>query len=391
MRDVAVLGVGMTRFGNHAGKSCVELFAEAAMDAVHESAVTPRDIEALYLANCLGDFTGGQMVMAGMAAGEIGIPHSAPAVRVEAACAAGSSALYNGFLMVASGMKDLVLVGGVERALAMDTPTATRTFSMASDGRYEFFSGVTFPAVFAMLTRLYAHKYGIPLKTLKERMAMVAVKNHQHGMTNERAQFRKEITVDTVLNSFMVCDPLQLLDCCPFSDGAAAMVLAPLDVAKQYVDKPVRIAGIGMGSNGALITQKDFTIMQSRLESVKAAYDMAGITADDVDVVELHDCFTIAEIVALEMLGFYKPGEASEAAAQGETRLGGRLPVNPSGGLKSKGHPIGATGVAQGFEIVNQLRGNCGERQVEGAKIGLTDTLGGDLCTTVNAVFSVVS
>ena len=389
MREVAVLGVGMTPFGRHEGKSCVELFAEAAMDAIVESNLTPRDMEALHLANCLGDFTEGQMVMAGMAAGEIGIPHSAPAIRVEAACAAGSSAIYNAFTMVASGMKDVVIAGGVERALSMDTPLATRTFAMASDSRYEFFAGVTFPGVFGMLTRLYAHKYGIPMQQLKERMAMVAVKNHRHGFKNELAQFRKEITVDTVLNSFMVCDPLQLYDCCPFSDGAAAVVLAPMEVAKQYVEKPVRIAGVGMGSNGALITQKDFTVMQSRLEACKAAYEMADITPQDVDVVELHDCFTIAEIVATEMLGFYKYGEGSEAVEAGETSLGGALPINPSGGLKSKGHPIGATGVAQAYEIVNQLRGNCGERQVQGAKVGLTDTLGGDICTTVNTIFTV--
>ncbi len=389
MREVAVLGVGMTQFGKHADKSCVELFAQAALDAIYQSNLTPQDIQALYLANCLGDFTEGQLVMAGMAAGEIGIPHSAPATRVEAACAAGSTAIYNGFTMVASGMKDLVLVGGVERALAMDTPMATRTFAMASDGRYEFFSGITFPGVFAMLTRLYSHKYKIPLKKLKERMAMVAVKNHKNGFLNELAQFRKEITVDTVLNSFMVCDPLQLFDCCPFSDGAAAIVLAPMDIARKYVDNPVRIAGVGMGSNGALITQKDFTIMKARQEASKAAYEMAGITPQDVDVVELHDCFTMAEIVALEMLGFYKPGEASEAVEQGETSLDGSLPVNPSGGLKSKGHPIGATGVAQAYEIVNQLRGNCGARQVKNAKIGLTDTLGGDICTVVNTVFTI--
>ncbi len=389
MREVAVLGVGMTPFGKHDTKSCVELFAEAGMDALQASNIQGKDIQGLLLANCLGDFTDGQMVIAGMAAGELGIPHSAPAIRVEAACASGSTAIYNGFMMVASGMKDLVLVGGVERALAMDTPTATRTFAMASDGRYEFFAGVTFPGVFAMMARLYANKYGLPLKTLKERMAKVAVKNHANGYKNELAQFKKLIDVDTVLNSFMVCDPLQLFDCCPFSDGAAAIVLAPMETAKQYVDKPVRVAGVGMGSNGSLISQKDFTIMKARQESSKAAYDMAGITPKDVDVVELHDCFTMAEIVATEMLGFYEPGEGHEAVEAGETALDGSLPVNPSGGLKAKGHPIGATGVAQAYEIVNQLRGNCGDRQVKDAKVGLTDTLGGDFCTVVNTVFTI--
>ena len=389
MRDVAVLGVGMTPFGRHAGKSCVELFAEAAMDAIVESNITTQDVGALILANCLGEFTGGQMVMAGMAAGELALRPSTPAIRVENACASGSTAIYTGFLMVASGMKDLVLVGGVERALAMDTPMATRTFAMGSDGRYEFYSGVTFPGVFAMLTRLYSQKYGIPLKKLKEQMAMVAVKNHKNAVPNERAQFRKEITIDTVLKSFMVSDPLQLFDCCPFSDGAAAIVLAPMDIAKKYVDKPVRIGGIGMGSNRALIHQKDFTIMKARQESSKAAYTMAGISPKDVDVVELHDCFTIAEIVATEMLGFFKPGEGAEAVEKGETSMSGSIPVNPSGGLKAKGHPIGATGVAQAFEVVNQLRGKCGERQVKDAKIGLTDTLGGDICAVVNTVFII--
>nr|HID59581.1 propanoyl-CoA acyltransferase [Desulfobacterales bacterium] len=298
-------------------------------------------------------------------------------------------AIRNAFIWVASGFCDIVLAGGTERAMTMGTELATRTFAMGSDSRYEEFSGITFPGVFAMLTRLYSKKYGIPLEKLKEQMAMVAVKNHKNAVHNEKAQFRKEITMENVFSSAMICDPLQLFDCCPFSDGAAAIVLASADIAKKKVEKPVYIAGVGQGSAGALISQKDYTIMKSRVEAAKQAFKMAGLEPKDVDVVELHDCFTIAEIVAMEHMGFFEYGTGSKAVEDGKTQIGGEIPVNPSGGLKAKGHPIGATGAAQAYEIVKQLRGECGERQVEGAKVGMTDTLGGDLSSVCDIIYRI--
>jgi len=388
MRKVAVAGVGMTKFGVST-KSCIEMFAEAATEAITASNLKPGNIQALVLGNGLGDFEEGQINIAGFCANETGLPSSSPATRVEGACASASMAIREGFIWVASGFYDIVLVGGTERAMAMGTPLSTRTFGMATDCKYEEYAGLTFPSVFGMVAHLYAKKYGIPLEQLKERMAMVAVKNHKNGVHNPLAQFRKEITIDTVLKSAFIADPLQLFDCCPFSDGAAAMVLTTEEIAKKLVEKPVYITGVGQASNGALFRQKDITRIKAREASAKQAYTMAGITPKDIDVCELHDCFTIAEIVASEGLGFFDFGTASEAVEKGETSMSGRIPINPSGGLKSKGHPIGATGAAQGYEIVKQLRGECGERQVQGAKIGITDTLGGDGSTVVNIIYSI--
>ncbi len=384
MREVAVIGVGMTKFGK-SEKSNIEMFSEAAMDAMIDAGVSPKDIEAVFVGNVLGGFEEGQLNIAPFCAADVGI-NDVPATRFEGACASGSVAFRDAFLWVASGMYDIVLVGGTERALSMGTPFATRTFAMASDSRYEEFCGVTFPAVFAMIAVLYSKKYGIPLQRLKEDMALVAVKNHKNGVYNEKAQFRKEITVEDVLNSFMVCDPLQLYDCCPFSDGAAAAVLASKEKAEKLCKKPVYVAGVGQGSAGPLHTQKDITRIRAREYSAKTAYNMAGVEPKDIDVCELHDCFTIAEIVATEALGFFDFGEGAKAVREGKTKIGGEIAINPSGGLKAKGHPIGATGLAQIYEIVKQLRGECGERQVEGAKIGMTDTLGGDLSTVCNII-----
>ncbi|MDR3554864.1 MAG: thiolase domain-containing protein [Syntrophobacteraceae bacterium] len=388
MREVAVLGVGMTKFGP-TDLSIKELFAQAALEAIRESNLTSRDVQALFVGNVLGDFAEGQMNLAGFLADEIGLPPRIPATRVEGACATASIAFREAFMWVASGFYDIVLVGGVEKVSSMGTPLATRAFAMATDSHYEEFCGLTFPGVFAMLTHLYANKYGISLPTLKEQMARVAVKNHHNGAMNPLAQFQAEISMEKVLNSFMVCDPLQLYDCCPFSDGAAAVVLASREIAQARVAKPVKVLGVGQGSAGALSRQKDFTVMQSRVASARQAYKMAGIEARDIDLCELHDCFTIAEIVASECLGFFEFGQGSAAVEKGSTRIGGKIPINPSGGLKSKGHPIGATGCAQVYEIVKQLRGECGKRQVDGAKIGMTDTLGGDAGTVVNLILGV--
>lgn len=388
MRRVAVIGVGMTKFGP-SEKSQVEMFAEAAMEAITGSNIEPKDVQALFVGNVLGDFTEGQMNIAPMCGSELGLSPHTPATRVEGACASGAMAIREAIMWVASGAYDLAVAGGTERCSVMGTPLATRTFAMATDSRYEEFAGITFPGVFGMVAHLYAKKYGIPLKVLKERMAMVAVKNHKNGVGNPLAQFRKEITIDTVLNSFMVADPLQLFDCCPFSDGAAAIVLAPEDLAKKLIDKPVSVLGWGQGSGGPLYRQKDLTRIMARESSAAQAYKMAGLRPTDIDVCELHDCFTIAEIVASEGLGFFEFGRGAEAVANGESALDGRIVINPSGGLKAKGHPIGATGAAQAYEIVKQLRGECGDRQVKGAKIGMSDTLGGDLASIVNVIYGV--
>lgn len=386
MRKVAVVGVGMTKFSGKQEKTCVELFAEAAMDAINEANLKPKDIQALFLGNVLGDFSEGQGQPQAFAADYIGASNI-PANKYEGACASASAAARDAFMWVASGFYDIVLAGGTETAAKMGTPLATRTFAMGSDSRYEYPSGITFPAVFAMLAHLYAQKYGIPLEKLKQQMAQVSVNSHYYGARNPKAHFQKEITMDKVLDGFVVCQPLQLLDCCPFSDGGSAVVLASEEKAKKLTDKPVYVVGVGQASAGNLPSQKEYLPrIRSRELSAKQAYDMAGLSPRDIDVCELHDCFSIATLIALESLGFFEYGKAGEAVERGETKLGGKIPINISGGLKSKGHPIGATGTAQIYEIVKQLRGECGERQVEGAKIGMTDTLGGDGGTLCNLI-----
>lgn len=385
MRKVAVVGTGHTPFTFATEKTSIELFSEAAMDAMNEANLKPKDIQALYLGNCLGDFSEGQAMLQSYAANDIGAFHI-PATRFEGACASSALAIRDAFIWVASGYYDVVLAGGVERAASMGTPLATRTFSMFTDSHYEYPAGLTFPAIFAMLAHLYAKRYSIALEKLKEQMALVSVQSHYYGMSNPNAQFHKEISVDDVLNGFMVSSPLQLLDCCPFSDGAAAVVLVSEEKAKQITDKPIYITGIGQASSGKLSAQKDdLPRIRAREESAREAYTMAGIGPSDIDVCELHDCFSIASLIAAESLGLFEYGKAGEAWEKGETKIGGKIPINVSGGLKAKGHPIGATGAAQVTEIYHQLRGESGERQVEGAKSGLTDTLGGDgvLCTLI--------
>jgi len=387
MRKVAVVGVGETKFSGAQEKTSVELFAEAAMEALDESNLKPKDVQALYLGNVLGDFSEGQGMVQAFAAENIGC-FNIPANRYEGACASASMAVRDAFLWVASGFYDVVLAGGVERAATMGTALATRTFSMFSDARYEFPSGITFPAVFAMLAHLYSAKYGIPLEKLKEQMATVSVQSYRRGMFNPKAHLHKEVTVEAVLKAFMVSTPLQLHDCCPFSDGAAAVMLTSEEVAKKLTDKPVYIIGVGQSSSGPLANQQEYLPrLRAREISSKQAYDMAGLKPEDIDVCELHDCFSIASLISAEGLGFFEFGKSGEAWMKGEADIGGKVAINPSGGLKSKGHPIGATGAGQVYEITKQLRGEVEpERQVEGAKIGMTDTLGGDGGTLVNMI-----
>lgn len=380
MRKVAVIGGGHTQFMANSPNTGLELLAEASLDAIINSNLTPKDIQAIYCGNVLGDFSEGQGMIQSYLANEIGCLN-VPASKFEGACATGTIAVRDAAMWVASGVYDIVLVNGVEKATAMNTPLATRTFAMFGDSRYEYPAGFTFPAVFAMLAHLYSDTHKIPIDQLKEQMAQVSVQSHHYGTMNDHAQFQKEITVEKVLGGPMVTTPLQLLDCCPFSDGAAAVVLASEEMAKKLTDKPVYITGSGQASSGHIASQyKYLPRLRAREVSVKQAYEMAGVQPEDIDVCELHDCFSIASIIAAEGLGFAEFGQGAELWEKGETRADGRIPINISGGLKSKGHPIGATGVSQVYEISRQLRGDLKDtgRQVEGAKTGLVDTLGGD-------------
>ena len=381
MRKVAIVGTGHTDFVSDAKKTEIEMFCEAATEAMTEANAGPKDMQALYCGNVFGDFSEGQGMIQSYIANELGCRH-VPATRFEGACASATLAIRDAFMWVASGFYDIVLVGGTEKATAMGTPLATRTFSMGSDAKYEFPPGLTFPGFFALLAHMYAHTYGVDMARLREQMSLVSVQSHEYGTHNPHAQFKhKEITVDQVSKGFTVASPLRLLDCCPFSDGAAAMVIASEEAAKKLTDKPVFITGIGQSSSPRLSAQSPYLPrIRAREISVKQAYDMAGIGPADVDICELHDCFSIASIIAAENLGFAENGKGGELWENGGCRIDGKIPINISGGLKSKGHPIGATGASQTCEIVRQLRGDLAEegRQVEGAKTGLVDTLGGD-------------
>lgn len=381
MRKVAIVGTGHTDFVSDARKTEIEMFCEAASEAMAEAAVTPRDIQALYCGNVFGDFSEGQGMIQSYIANDLGC-HHIPATRFEGACASATLAIRDAFMWVASGFYDIVLVGGTEKATAMGTPLATRTFAMGTDGKYEFPAGLTFPGFFALLANLYSVKYNVPMDRLREQMSLVSVQSHFYGTKNPHAQFRhKEITVDQVSKGFTVASPLRLLDCCPFSDGAAVLVLASEEAARKLTDKPVYITGIGQASSPRLSAQAPYLPrIRAREISVKQAYDMAGVGPEDIDVCELHDCFSIASIIAAENLGFAENGRGGELWENAEAAIDGKIPINISGGLKSKGHPIGATGASQTCEVVRQLRGDLTAegRQVEGARIGLVDTLGGD-------------
>ncbi|MBI3456217.1 MAG: thiolase domain-containing protein [Candidatus Rokubacteria bacterium] len=381
MRHVAVIGVGVTKFGRHE-RTCAELFAEAAAEALADADIRPDRIQGIYVGNVVGEAGEAQLHMGPQMASALGIPAVA-ATRFETACASSHAAFRHALFEIASGAADVLLVGGAERVLTMPTERSTEVFAYASDAVFEQSLGLTFPGVFALIARAHMTKYG----TTEEQMAHVAVKNHRHGVLNPKAQFQKEITLEQVLASAKVADPLKLYDCCPFSDGAAAVIIASENVARR-TRKPVWVLGSTQAGDAMCLHDKrDLTRALATERAAQAAYRQAGLGPQDVDVVELHDCFTIAEIVATEGLGLVEPGAGGMAAEKGETSLGGRIPVNPSGGLKAKGHPIGATGAAQIAEITTQLRGESGRRQVEGAGVGLTHTLGGNTATVLVSLF----
>jgi acetyl-CoA C-acetyltransferase/acetyl-CoA acyltransferase len=381
MRRAAVIGVGVTKFGRHE-RTCAELFAEAAVDALRDADLAPGRVQGIYLGNVVGEAGERQLHMGPQVASALGIPAVA-ATRFETACASSHAAFRHALFEVASGAADVLLVGGAERVLTMPTERSTEVFAYASDAVFEQPAGLTFPGVFALIAQAHMHKHG----TTELQMAHVAVKNHRHGALNPKAQFQKEITLEQVMQSARVADPLKLYDCCPFSDGAAAVILASEEVARR-TRKPVWVLGSAQAGDSMCLHDKpDLSRVLATERAAQAAYGQAGLAPRDVDVVELHDCFTIAEIVATEGLGLVEPGAGGIAAEKGETSLGGRIPVNPSGGLKAKGHPIGATGAAQIAEIASQLRGESGRRQVEGARVGLTHTLGGNTATVLVSLF----
>jgi acetyl-CoA C-acetyltransferase len=371
MRDVAIIGVGMTKWGELWEKSLRTIFTETALLAIEDAGVDK--IDSMVVGCMSSGLFVGQEHLASLLADELGRT-PVPAARVESACSSGGLALRQGFIEVASGMSDIVLVGGVEKMTDVTGCEATYALGTAADQEYEGYHGLTFPGLYAMMAVAHMHRYG----TTREQLAMVAVKNHDNGSRNPLAQFPFKITVDGVLNSVLVADPLRILDCSPITDGAAAVILCPADMARKTKKPVVRIAGSGQATDTiALSSRKDITWLESTHVAAAKALAMAGRKVDDVDLFEVHDCFTIAEIMVTEALGLVERGRGGKAVEEGLTARDGRFPVNPSGGLKAKGHPVGATGVAQAVEVVKQLRGEAGDRQVKGARRGLTQNMGG--------------
>jgi acetyl-CoA C-acetyltransferase len=380
---VAVIGVGLTNFEEHWDKNLRQLAIEAGTKAIADAGVRGRDLDAIYLGNMSAGRFVGQEHVAALVSGELGL--SIPAIRVEGACASGGIALREAILAILSGQHNIVLAGGAEKMTDLMADSVTTSLMGAADQEWEAYYGLTFPSLYAMIARRHMFEFG----TTREQMAKVAVKNHHNATMNPIAQFKKEITVEDVINAPMVSDPLTLFDCSPITDGAATMILCREDLAKNYTDHPIYIIGTGQASDTlALHDRRSLTTLDATVKASQIAYKQAGVTQKDIDLAEVHDCFTIAEIVATEDLGFCKKGEGGKLLDEGITQIGGKIPVNTSGGLKAVGHPVGATGIKQAIEIVLQLRGEAGKRQVKDAEVGLAHNVGGSGATAVVHILS---
>ena len=380
---VGIIGVGMTKFGELWEESYRDLVAEAGSKAISDAGIDGKNVDAGYVGSMSpGLFIGQEHVGSLVAdyAGLIGIA----ATRVEAACASGGLALRQAYLSIKSGVNDIVVAGGVEKMTDVTVGQATVALAGAGDQEWEAFHGATFPSIYALMAQLHMREYG----TTEEQLGMVAVKNHHNGAMNPNAQFQYEITLADVMKSSPVSTPLKLLDCSPISDGAAVVILASEKTCKKYTENPVWITGSGQASDTLALHDRECLYKtEAAVKAAKQAYKMSGRTPKQIDFAEVHDCFTIAEIMAIEALGFCDFGGGGKITEAGETKIGGMIPVNTSGGLKSKGHPVGATGIAQAIEATLQLRGDAGKRQVKDAKVGLTHNVGGSGATAVVHIF----
>jgi acetyl-CoA C-acetyltransferase len=371
---VSIISAGLSKFGKHEGLYARELFSYAAKEAFDRCPkLDPKkDVKAMFIGH-MGESYEHQGHTGSAAAdwsGLLGIP----ATRTEAACASSGVALRSGIYAVLSGLADVVIVGGVEKMTHRSTSEVTEYLAMASDYPFEQFHGITFPGLFALMATAHMNKYG----TTQEQMARVAVKNHHHATLNPKAHLQKEITLEAVLSSKVVAWPLKMYDCSLITDGASCVILTKPELAQKYTDQPVHIIGSGQASDTiGLYERKNLDRLLSAKIASKTAFDMAAVKADAINVAEVHDCFTFVELMSYEDLGFCPIGKSGKLIESGETRLGGRIPVNTSGGLKAKGHPVGATGTAQAYEIYLQLTGQADKRQVKNAKIGLTHNVGG--------------
>ena len=370
MDKVCVLGAGSTKYGK-LDDSISDITLQASVGAIESAGIESKDIKAGYISNVFG-VADKQVHLGPVVMSNLGISDR-PSLSIESACGSGSVSFREAYANVAAGFYDVALVTGVEKVTHTGTEWTTTYFSYCSDFFYEGQAGASFPGLFASMARAYIHEF----KATEEDFAQVAVKNHDNGLLNPKAHLRKKITIDDVMNSAVVASPLKLYDCCPFSDGASAVILCNEKFAKDHGADYIEVLGSGRGgSPAALQGREHLTTIPSTRIAADAAFKMAEITPKDIDFAEVHDCFTIAEVVDTEDLGFFEKGKGVEAVREGQTKLNGEISINPSGGLKSKGHPIGATGVGQVVEVFDQLTGKAGERTVKNAKIGLTQNFG---------------
>jgi acetyl-CoA C-acetyltransferase len=384
MRSVSIVATGKTRFGAFPELTIRGLAQEAGQKCLDAAKADPAQVEALYVGNFAGPSFVGQNHLAPYIGSALGL-EGVPCTRFEAACASSGSAFFHAFGAIAGGLYDLVLVLGVEQMTPQTTARTTDILAAAGDLESEVRVGATFPALFGMIAQRHMYEFG----TTREHLAAVAVKNHANGLKNPYAHLRKAITLEQALNGRMIAEPLTLYDCSLISDGAAAVLLAASDRAKEFTAKPVCVRGVAQASDRLALHEKpDITTFPAVRTAAEKAYRMAAVSSREVGFAELHDCFTIAEIIALEDLGFVPRGQGGPASAEGFTALDGEKPINTSGGLKSKGHPVGATGVAQICEVVEQLRGECGERQLKSPTIGLAQNLGGSGASCVVSILS---
>lgn len=410
-RGVALVGAGMTKFGAFPGLTTRDLFVEAfnEMRASVDKGFDPREVDALVIGNYSSTLFEGQNFTAPFMADAIGLT-PVPATRVESACASSGAALRQGVMAIASGLADMVIVGGIEKETDLPIAKVTDALATASDSLYENPAGFTFPGLYAVLATAYMHKYNAPVDTFMK----IGLKNHENGALNPKAQFGQRIAdmmaakrasaekkglpvpqwkdelaflADDKANP-VIAWPMRLYDCSPVSDGAAALLLVAEDMAHNFTDKPLYIVGTGQGSDVPTYARETLTSLKAAKVAAEQAYTLAGVKPADIKVCEVHDCFTSAELIAGEDLGFFAPGEGWKAIAEGRTRRDGSRPINSSGGLKSKGHPVGATGVGQVNEIWRQMRGEAGPRQVPGTlNFGMTHNLGGSGMAAVIHIF----
>jgi len=367
MRDVYIIGAGMTQFGKHLERSLRDLGREACLEAIKDAGIEPEQIQAGYCGNALAPAIQGETGVGQNVFWEVGIK-GIPIVNMENACASGSTALREGWMAVAGGFYDIAIVAGVEKSVMPKGKMLD-----VGAGELDTKLGDVFPGYFATIAQKHMERYG----TTREQMAQVSVKNHFNGTLNPYAQFQKTFTLEEVLNSPMIADPLTLYSCCPNSDGAAAVVLCSEEKAKKLNGRRIKVAASVL-TTGTYENQRDITKWDVEIRAAEEAYGMASLGPEDLDVVEVHDAFTICEIIHYEGLGLCPLGEGGRLMEEGATELSGRIPVNPSGGLLSKGHPVGASGVGQVVEIVWQLRGDAGKRQVKNARVGMAGIMGGN-------------